>query len=96
MFIEEASKLYGNALMTDKADITNLVDLYAMVSRMRILSTTPVVQAADEVVRLVIETYFEPNKTLRELREILRSGHIDPIREFSEACRIDLHQHRSI
>lgn len=94
-FIEEASKLYGEALMTEKAEITTLVNLYAMVSRMRILGSPSVVQAADAVVRLIIETYFQPNKTLRELREILRSEHIDPLREFSEACRDDLRQIRS-
>jgi len=94
-FIEEASKLYGEALMTDKSEITNLVNLYAMVSRMRILGSPSVVQAADAVVRLLIDTYFEPNKTLRELREVLRSGDIDPLSEFSEACRDDLQQFRS-
>lgn len=93
-FIEEASKLYGDALMTDKAEISNLVDLYAMVSRMRILSAPPVVQAADDVVRLIVETYFEPSKTLRELREIMKGGHIDPLRDFSETCRHDLRQFR--
>jgi hypothetical protein len=95
-FIEEASKLYGDALMNDKAEISNLVDLYAMVSRMRILSTPPVVEAADDVVRMIVETYFEPNKTLRELREIMRSAHIDPLRTFSEACRNDLGQFRPV
>jgi len=94
-FIEEASKLYGEALMTDKSEITNLVNLYAMVSRMRILGSPSVVQAADAVARLIIDPYFEPNKTVRELREVLRSGDIDPLSEFSEACRDDLQQFRS-
>lgn len=89
-FIEEASRLYGEALVTDRAEITSLVNLYAMVSRMRVLSVPSVVQAADAVVRRIIETYFESNKTLRELREIFRSAQIDPLREFSEACRDDL------
>jgi len=78
-FTEEASQPRGEALMTDKAEITNVVNLYAMVSRMRVLSTPSVVKVADAVVRRIIETYFEPNKTLRELREILRSEQIDPI-----------------
>ena len=95
-FIEEASRLYGNALMTDKAEITDLVNLYAMVSRMRVLSSAPVVQAADDVVRLIVETYFEPNKTLRELHEVAKSSGIDPLRMFSEACRDDLRQFRFV
>ena len=36
-FIEETSRLYGNALVTDKGEVANLVDLYATVSRMRVL-----------------------------------------------------------
>jgi len=90
VFIEDASRLYGEALMTDKAEISNLVGLYAMVSRMRILSASPVADAADDVVRLIIQTYFEPNKTLYDVREITKSGHIDPLRTFSEVCRDDL------
>ena len=74
-FIEEASRLYGDALVNDEAPIT----------------TPAVVQTADAVVRLVIDTYFEPTKTLHDLREILKAGHMDPLREFSEACREDLH-----
>jgi len=89
-FIEEASMLYGEALGSDKAGISTLVGLYAMVSRMRILSTPHVTESADKVVRLTIDTYFAPNKTLRELRDVIKSGHIDPLRDFSEACREDL------
>ena len=90
-FIEEASRLYGDALVNDEAPITRFVDLYAMLSRMRVMSTPAVVQTADAVVRLVIDTYFEPTKTLHDLREILKAGHMDPLRKFSEACREDLH-----
>ncbi len=89
-FIEDASRLYGEALMTDKAEISNLVGLYAMVSCMRIHSAPPVAEAADDVVRLIIQTYFEPNKTFYDVREITKSGHIDPLRTFSEVCRDDL------
>src|SRR3954467_4937404 len=52
-FIEEASRLYGDALVHDEAPITRLVDLYAMLSRMRVMSAPGVVQAADAVVRLI-------------------------------------------
>jgi hypothetical protein len=42
-FIEEASRLYADALATDKTEVANFVRLYAMVSRMRVLSTPAVV-----------------------------------------------------
>jgi hypothetical protein len=89
-FIEEASRIYGDALVTNKAEVANLVGLYAMVSRMRILASPLVVERADQVMRMIVDTYFSPNKTLRELRETMSSDRMDPMREFSEACRQDL------
>lgn len=89
-FIEEASRLYARALESDKADIADMVALYAMASRMRVLSSSAVSEAADGVVRLIIDTYFEPNMTLGDIRKVLASGHIDPLRTFSEACRQEL------
>jgi hypothetical protein len=89
-FIEEASRLYALALETGQAGIADMVGLYAMASRMRVLSSPAVSEAADAVVRLIIDTDFEPNKTLSDIREILASGRIDPLRTFSEACRQEL------
>ena len=37
-FIEEASKWYADAYEHDQARVSNLVNLYALVSRMRVLS----------------------------------------------------------
>jgi hypothetical protein len=38
-----------------------------------------------------IETYFSPNKTVFELREMMESGTgVDPLKEFSEAARDEL------
>lgn len=36
-FIEEASRLYADALVTDKAEISKLVGMYALIGRMRAL-----------------------------------------------------------
>ena len=35
-FIEEASRLYADALVNDKSEISKLVDLYALIARMKI------------------------------------------------------------
>jgi hypothetical protein len=90
-FIEEASKLYADALEHDKADTSKLVRLYALVSRMRVLSLPEVIESADRVMRAIIETYFGPNITLRELSETVKArSALDPLREFSEVCRGEL------
>src|SRR5882757_2240736 len=72
-FIEEASKLYADALVHDKSEVSTLVDMYALIGRMRILSSDAVVGKAEAAARMVIETYFSPNKTFSELRLLMES-----------------------
>jgi len=43
-------------------------------------------ERADKLVRMIVDTYFLPNKTLPELRAMAESGALDFLREFSEAC----------
>ena len=86
-FIMQASKLYIHALQNDEPDVSGLMALYAELSRMRVLSSTTVVDSADQIVKAIIDSYLEPNKTFPELRQMAQSGLIDPLRNFSEACR---------
>jgi hypothetical protein len=86
-FIEEASKCYIDALQHDKADIAGLVGLYAKLSRMRTLSSDPVVAGADRICIKILDTYLEPDKTFVELRDMVNNGTIDLLRDFSTACR---------
>jgi hypothetical protein len=38
-----------------------------------------------------ISTYFAPNKTIRELHDLMKSGAgVDPLKDFSEAARDEL------
>jgi hypothetical protein len=89
-FIDEASKLYADALVHDNLEILVLVSIYALISRMRVLSSSAVVQKAEVVVHMIVETYFSPNKTFPELRELISNRAIDPLRAFSEECRAEL------
>jgi len=42
------------------------------------------------VVRVIIETYLAPNKTLRDVVELLDNEAMNPLRTFSNACREEL------
>lgn len=88
-FIEVASKAYVDALQHGEADVSTLVEVYAKIGRMRVLSSPEVVDAADKIVRTIVDTYLEPDKTFIELREMINSGQIDLIRGFSEVCRAE-------
>jgi hypothetical protein len=89
-FVEDASRLYAQALTSDQTEIGDLVSLYAMIARMRILSTPAVVSHAEAVVGAIIDTVSEPAKTLHDLSAIIDSKRIDPFRDFADACRKDL------
>ena len=93
-FIEEASRWYADAYEHDKAEISNLVNLYALVSSMRVLSTADIVEKAEKVVFIIIETYLAPNKTFVDIPETLKNIAMDPLREFSTACHEELHKLR--
>lgn len=90
-FIVAASKAYGEAILSSEPQIQELVALYAMISRMRLLSSPRTVASAENVMETTIATYFAPNKTVRELHELMKSGAgIDPVKDFSEAAREEL------
>jgi hypothetical protein len=89
-FIDEASKLYADALVHDDSEVSALVNMYALIGRMRILSSDAVIEKAESVARMIIETYFAPNRTFPELRQLMNSRSMDPLREFGEVCRMEL------
>src|SRR5215469_8301772 len=88
--IEEASKSYVDALMHDQVAIPSVVSLFALMNQMKVVSTSRVAEGAYKITRMIVDTYFLPNKTLPELRAMLASDTLDPLRDFSEACREEL------
>lgn len=89
-FIEQASKCHVDALQHDKADIPDLAVLYAIIGRMRIVSSPKVVNCADAAARAILDAYLQPNKSFLELREMVNSGGIDLLNDFTEASRREL------
>jgi hypothetical protein len=39
---------------------------------------------------MVADTYFSPNKTFTDLQHMVGSRNMDPLKDFSEACREEL------
>ena len=98
-FIERAAKAYADSLVRQAAnlgEVKELVDLYALVSMMRVISSEPIVQSADHVVRLIADSYLSPNKPLKELHQMVDNNSIDALREFSQACREELRKFKLI
>ena len=87
-FIVAASKAYGEALVSNEPQIQELVALYGMISRMRVMSSPRIVAIAEKIMSTTIDTYFAPNRTIRDLHEVIKSGkEMDPLKDFTEAVR---------
>src|SRR3954452_11553840 len=92
-FIQDASKLYIDALEHNTTEIAKLVDIYATLNRMRVLSSPKVIAEADSALRMIIETYAKENATFSGVRQSISHGFPDPLRSFSEACHEELKMH---
>ena len=89
-FVEEAARLYGDAIGHEKDDLSGLVSMYAMIARMRLFCSNEVVAEAEATMRQIIETYLSPNRTLAEMRELAEAGGLDLLIRFDEAGRREL------
>ncbi len=68
-----------------------IAGLYSGVERMRLFSSSEVIRQAEQVIRHVIEAYAAPDKSFDELRHNIDAAvSHDPIKNFSEACRLEL------
>jgi hypothetical protein len=61
-FIEEASRLYADALTNDTAEIPKLIGMYALIGRMKIVSNDEVNEAAERAARSIIRAYCSPTR----------------------------------
>ena len=89
-FIAEASRLYADALSHEKDDAAELVQLYALLAKMRLVSSRPVVNAAEQVMVAIGERYLAPNLTLHEIHLLAQKGDMNFLLDFGEACRNEL------
>jgi len=88
-FIEEASKLFTDALTHQLDDPSKFVRLYALIGRLRLCAPTNVIARAEEVMQHIVETYYLPNRDFNDPEDRQRDD-LDVLRAFSETCREDL------
>jgi hypothetical protein len=90
-FLDEAAKLYADALQNEREDAAAMmIGIYALTNRIRLSSSARVVERADAVTQIIMDAYLSPNMSVKEVRNKWIEQHIDPLRDFSEACREEL------
>jgi|SRR5271166_1109476 len=89
-FITESARLFVDAYeQHNVSDPKNLIPVYALLSRIRLVSSRPVLKAAEEIVKRIVDTYPQPNLTAEQIQSAALTGE-DPLRPFSEICRAEI------
>ena len=88
-FITQSAHAMADAVQHNLQDPNNLTPAYALLSRMRLSSSTDVLASAERVIQHIINTYSEPNLTSEEIQSRAAKRE-DPLREFSDICRAEL------
>ncbi len=83
-FITEASQRLADAFDHSLDKPETLVKL---------VSSDAVLTAAQECCDRVVELYGEPNRKIDEIFTTLRSGELEALERFSDACRVELRKY---
>ncbi len=92
-FITEASRLTIDAAIHSMERPDQIITLYGVLSCIRLVSGQEVVRQGEACCRRIIELYGQPNLTTDQLRETVAAhkfDELDPLKEFSNACRNEL------
>ena len=89
MFVEETVHLFVDSIRQSAIDPAKIMRLYSKVARIRLTSSDRVLRAAEEVERRLLEAYERPPENPAEVLARYANGeeNLDPLREFTEACR---------
>jgi hypothetical protein len=92
-FITEASQQLASAFDHSLDKPETLVKLYAILGRIRLVSSDAVLTAAEECCDRVVDLYAKPNRTVAEIFTTLHSGEFEALKHFSDACRVELRKY---
>jgi hypothetical protein len=92
-FITEASRLAVDALSHSLERLDQLMALYGILSCIRLMSGEEIVRQGEACCYRIIELYGRPNLTTDQIRTAAESHDfdgLDPLKQFSTACRNEL------
>src|SRR5262245_2155507 len=89
-FIVECSRLYIHSFQHNLEGPESMMPAYSLKNRMLLTSSEAVIEAAERILKRILDQYFDKNLTTNAMRNIVYSYQNDQIKEFSKACRKDL------
>ena len=68
---------------------STLVPIYALISRIRLRSSTEVIESGERLIATILKVYVEPNHNPDDIQSVAIK-HNDHLQEFSSVCRREL------
>jgi hypothetical protein len=88
-FITETTRILVDALENNFNDPNKLIPAFALLSRIRLISSKEVFASAEGLVKEIVKNYSEPNLTPEQIRSRALNGD-DPLNKFSDICRAEI------
>ena len=88
-FIDEASRLFADALTHSLEEPSKLVSLYATLGKLRLFASGKTMAVAQDVMTRIVDIYYQPPEDFRGQATTDRHS-LDILRDFTEVCRADL------
>src|SRR5260370_41087747 len=84
-FITEGARQLVDALEHNTSDPQKLIPAYALLSRIRLSSSSSVLAEAEEGIKTILNTYPQTNLTAEQI-QFRALNREDPLRQFSDTC----------
>jgi hypothetical protein len=85
----QSARAMVDALQHTFQDPSKMIPVYALISRIRLSSSSKVVESAERVVSRILTAYSKPNLTPEQIQSGAGTRD-DPLRQFSDICRREL------
>ena len=91
-FVNEVARLTADSVDHSLEHATTMVNLFAVLSRIRFVSSQPVLDAAEECSRHVVDLYAMEKMGPEDVLTAVCTTSPEILRAFSDACRAELRQ----
>ena len=86
-FVNEATNQYIDSLGKTLENAAALIGLYSLVGRIRLIAGDRVLLAAERIAEAIVDSYRRPPRTFEDEYKLVREHQVDPLKEFTQACR---------
>lgn len=89
-YMDEIAALYAAAIRSERVDYDKTTGAFALKGRITLMSSGPVVSAAERTLGFVVDMAMGPPRTDAEVRTMMDDAGANVIDAFAQACRAEL------